>query len=376
MNILIINWRDLGNPLYGGAEIHIEKIASYLSKDHNVYFLTSKYDNRDKYEKRGNITYIHIGHELTFNFSVMKNIKGIIKNVKPDIIIEDINKVPFFTPLFTNIPILVIIPHIFGKTIFSQTNFIFASYVYLMEKPIKNIFKRSYFEVISDSTKKDLIRRGIKRERIKVIECGIDRDYEHLHRIEKSLKPQITYIGRLKKYKSVQHLIRVLPQLRKKIPDIRLVIAGKGDYENALKELAEKLQVSQLVEFKGFVSEEEKWRILRQSWVSVYPSLIEGWGIVNIEANLMKTPVVCANVAGLKDSVKNGYSGLLYEYGDINNLCSTLCEIMENNEKMNEFSDNAYNWSKNFLWEQTGKRTEKLIKHIITYIVTNKKCPL
>ena len=136
MNILIINWRDLGNPLYGGAEIHIEKIASYLSKDHNVYFLTSKYDNRNEYETKGNITYIHIGHELTFNFSVMKNIKGIIKNVKPDIIIEDINKVPFFTPLFTNIPILVIIPHIFGKTIYHQTNFIFASYVYLMEKPI------------------------------------------------------------------------------------------------------------------------------------------------------------------------------------------------------------------------------------------------
>ena len=367
MNILIINWRDLGNPLYGGAEIHIEKIASYLSKDHNVYFLTSKYDNRNEYETKGNITYIHIGHELTFNFSVMKNIKGIIKNVKPDIIIEDINKVPFFTPLFTNIPILVIIPHIFGKTIYHQTNFIFASYVYLMEKPIKNIFKRSYFEVISDSTKKDLIKRGIKKEKIKVIECGIDRDYEHLHRIEKSLKPQITYIGRLKKYKSVQHLIRVLPQLRKKIPDIRLVIAGKGDYENALKELAEKLQVSQLVEFNGFVSEEEKWKILRQSWVSAYPSLIEGWGIVNIEANLMKTPVVCANVAGLRDSVKNGYSGLLYEYGNLNNLCSTLCEIMENNEKMNEFSENAYNWSKNFVCEQTGKRTEELIRHIITY---------
>ncbi len=74
MNILIVNWRDLKNPLYGGAEIHITKIAQHLALKHNVIFLTSKYKGaKDEVEK--NVKYIHIGNEYLFNFSVFLNIK-------------------------------------------------------------------------------------------------------------------------------------------------------------------------------------------------------------------------------------------------------------------------------------------------------------
>ncbi len=363
MNILIINWRDLKNPLYGGAEIHIEKIAQYLAKKHKVYFLSSKFKNCKKIEEENSITYIRIGNELLFNYHVYAKLNSIVKKYNIDFIIEDINKIPFYSPLFVNIPVLVVIPHIFGKTIFYQTNPIFASYVYLSEKPIKYVYKNSYFEVISDSTGEDLIRRGIEKEKIKVIVCGIDKE-KYENNIEKSKEPLFVYVGRLKKYKSVQHIIYLMERVIKKMPNVKLKIVGAGDYSDALKALVKEKQLEKYIEFTGFVSEEEKIKILKQAWVSIYPSLIEGWGIVNIEANISETPVLCANVPGLRDSVKNGYSGLLYEYGNIDDMYEKLMNIIDENNFVT-FTENAKKWAMTFNWDETGRLSEEWIEFIL-----------
>lgn len=364
MNIMIINWRDMGNPLYGGAEIHMVEIAKYLALKHNVHYVTSMYKGAQKHSIEDNVHYIRIGDELTFNFSVMMRMMNLLEKIRPDIILEDINKVPFFSPLFTKKPVLAVIPHIFGKSIFNQANPLIASYVYLMEKPIKHVFRHSYYEVISQSTKQDLVKRGMKAERISVIECGVDNEFAYMRNESKFSTPVITYIGRLKKYKSIEHIIQAMPELRKQFPDIRLLIAGKGDYEGMLRDITEKAKLSDAVEFLGYISEEEKWRLLRKSWLSVYPSMIEGWGIVNIEANLMRTPVVCADVPGLRDSVKNGYSGILYKWGDISHMTEKIAHILDKDVYEN-YSENAYEWAKRFTWENTGIRTEKLIEHIL-----------
>ncbi len=369
MNILIINWRDMKNPLYGGAEIHMEKIAQYLGMENNIYYLTSMYNGADERETIDNIHYIRIGNEYLFNFAVMMNIKGLLREIQPDIILEDINKVPFYTPLFTDIPVIAVIPHIFGKTIFRQTGLIPALYVYIMEMPLKHVYRRAYYEVISQSTKEDLIRRGIDGNRIKVIECGIDRDYEYLSKIEKFESPVMVYIGRLKKYKSIEHIIETMPRLKTVFPDIRLIIAGRGDYEENLKRRTRELNVGDYVEFRGYISEDEKWELLRRAWVSVYPSLIEGWGIVNIEANLVHTPVICADVPGLRDSVKNGYSGLLYEYGNTQHMAEQIITLFDEYNYKN-YCRQAYEWSKHFNWQYTGKATEEFIQQ------TLENCPI
>ena len=362
MNILIINWRDMRNPLYGGAEIHITKIAEHLAIENNVTFLTSRYkDAEDKEENK--VKYVHIGHELTFNFAVYSNIRRIIKEYNIDLIIEDINKVPFYTPLFTKIPVLVVIPHIFGETIFKQAPFLGALYVYLSEKPIKAVYRNSYFEVISESTKDDLIRRGIDKEKIMVAECGVDfKDYPN---IKKAEYPLLVYVGRLKKYKSVDHIILAMPEILKKHKDAKLMIVGAGDYRNNLEELVKSMNLTERVVFTGYVSEQRKFEILKEGWVSVYPSLIEGWGIVNIEANSLKTPVLSANVPGLRDSVKDGFSGILYEYGNIFELASKIDYLISDKKRYEEFCGNSYKWAQNFNWSRTVSLTSDFIKKVI-----------
>ncbi len=362
-NILIVNWRELKNPLYGGAEIHITKIAEFLAKDHNVFFLSSSYVGCTDYEKNG-VKYIHFGKEYLFNFSVIFNLKRILKNYSIDLIIEDINKLPFFTPLFTKIPVFVIVPHIFGKTIFKQTNFVFGFYIYIFEKFIPFVYKNTIFEVISNSTKDDLVKRGIKPDKIFVIECGIDEKF-FTDRYTKNEFPQICYVGRLKKYKSIDHLILAFRKVKEKIRNVKLYIVGTGDYEIKLKRLVENLKLHDDVIFTGYVSEEEKIKILQESWISVYPSFIEGWGIVNIESNALSTPVISSNVMGLKDSVKDNFSGLLYEYGNIEELSEKILFLLNNKKILKNFEKNSVEWAKNFTWEKTGRESQILIENFL-----------
>ena len=104
---------------------------------------------------------------------------------------------------------------------------------------------------------------------------------------------------------------------------------------------------------------------MQKSWVFANPSFKEGWGIVNIEANSFGTPVIGSNVGGIKDSVANGKTGLLFEYGDYRGLAEKI-KILLNNKKLREqMSKNAINWAKKFTWEKASGEYFDILKEAI-----------
>ena len=366
MKILALNWRDIKNPLAGGAEVHLHEILKYMADNgHSVTQISTLFPGGAREDYIDGIRILRNGGELYFNYAVYFLVKKELSINSYDIVIDDINKIPFFSPLYIKIPVLAVIPHIFGKTIYREVDPISATYVYLSEIPIKNIYKNSFFEVISDSTKQDIVRRGIPETRVKTIVCGIDhKTYNVNPDYKKPKEKTIVYVGRIKKYKSIQHIILSMHKLLKKI-SIKLIIVGDGDYKRELEEMVGRLHLNNFVKFTGFVPQSEKVKILRESYISIYPSLIEGWGLVNIEANACGTPVVASNVPGLKDSVNNGVSGLLYKYGDIDDLTSKILHIIETPKIYEKFRQGALNWAKQFQWENTGRETLDYIEQIL-----------
>jgi glycosyltransferase involved in cell wall biosynthesis len=153
--------------------------------------------------------------------------------------------------------------------------------------------------------------------------------------------------------------------VREKISQAELKIVGSGDYLNDLKDLAERLNLSGWVQFTGFVSEEEKIKLYREAWVSVYPSLKEGWGLTNIEANACGTPVVASNVPGLRDSVLDGQTGLLFRYGDINDLADKLIRVLSDRGFSKQLSRKGEEWAKNFSWDKTAEKVEMLLEQVV-----------
>ncbi len=365
MNILSVNWRDPLNPLAGGAEVHLwENLIRLHKKGHNVTLISTGFKGSSKESVIDGIRILRTGQEWNFNYVAPFLIRKTLVSNNYDVLIEDINKIPFFSPLYVDIPIMGIVPHIFGKTIFYQTNPIFASYVYMWELPLTKVYKNIPFLVISPSTRDDMINRGFPSENIKVVYCGIDHEsYYYDENIKRFKNPTILYVGRLKKYKSVQHIIESLAFIKKEIPNVKLLIVGEGDYKKELIKLVKKLNLEKHVEFTGFVTHEKKVEYLRKSHISVYPSLIEGWGLVNIEAAACGTPVIASNVSGLKDSVKDGETGYLYEYGNTKDLADKLIRILKNVNKKeyDMLVKKSLLWAQEYTWENSAEEMEKMI---------------
>jgi glycosyltransferase involved in cell wall biosynthesis len=368
LNILALNWEDLSNPQAGGAEVHLQEILKRIARrGHKVTLLCSGWPQCEPTEEIDGIRIVRKGSRFNFNFVAPFALKGLLREQSWDVMIEDINKIPFFSPLFHRLPLLVVVPHLFSDSVFKEINFVLGTYIYLSEKPIPWIYKGCEFMVISDSTKEDLIRRGLPPDDIHVIHCGIDhRLYHPDPSVRKDPVPTVIYLGRLKKYKSIDHLLNAFSLVLKRIPQVRLVVVGEGDFKGNLISLANRLGIKDNVEFTGFVDMMEKVRRLQKAWVAVCPSFKEGWGLTNVEANACGTPVVASNVPGLKDSVVNGKTGILYEYGNVQELSDCLTRILSDADYREELRRGGLTWAEGFSWDEAAEKTFELMEQIAT----------
>ena len=137
--------------------------------------------------------------------------------------------------------------------------------------------------------------------------------------------PTFSYIGRLKRYKGVDIVMRAFARLGH--PEAVLEIAGAGDFRPRLEALAHALDLGGRVRFLGFVTEAEKLALLRRSWSVALASPKEGWGLTNVEAAACGTPVVASNSPGIRESVMDGVTGFLAPHGDVDALAAAIDDL-------------------------------------------------
>lgn len=367
MRILAVNWQDPKNPFAGGAEVHLwENLKRFVTAGHSVTLICSQFEGGESEDSYDGVRILRKGGRSYFNFVAPGMIRTELKKNPYDIIIEDINKIPFYTPIYTSIPILVVIPHLFATTVFREINFVLGSYIYLAEQPIRFFFRKFPYCVISESTRTDLTKRGIPPENIKVIECGIDHAvYCPVESVRKYSQPTALYLGRVKKYKSVQHLLRAWPRVLERVPNAKLQIVGDGDYLPTLRKMASDSGISDSVELPGFVKAESKIERLRKAYCVIYPSLKEGWGLTNIEANACGTLAVAADSPGLRDSVSDGVSGTLFPYGDIDRLTETIVKVFEDEDYRKNLEKGALEWAARFDWDSSAEKMLSLMHDVV-----------
>jgi glycosyltransferase involved in cell wall biosynthesis len=364
MRILAVNWRDIKNPEAGGAEIHLHEILKRLAhKGHEIILISSKYNGCKDQEIIDGIKIIRIGNKYLFNFIFFWHYITKFRNKDFDVIIDDVSKIPLCIPFYLRKkPVMAIVHHIHGKTLFRELPLFMALYIYLTERLLIPIFyNKSVIVTVSESTKNELIELGISSKNIRVIYNGVD---DKFIPGDKSDAPIILYFGRVKKYKRLDHLIRAFKLVKGRIPKAQLIVAGKGDNYKELITLSKELGISDSINFVGEVSEEEKVKLLQKAWVFVTTSEKEGWGITVVEANACGTPVVSYDVHGLRDSVKHGYNGLLVEDGNVEALTETILGLLENNSLRDELSKNAIEWAKQFSWDRSAEEFERVLKSL------------
>jgi len=368
MRILVLNWQDGTNPQAGGAEVHLHEVFSRIVKmGHEVTLYCSAFPGARAEEVLNGIHIIREGGRYLFNFRVPIQYLFRFRHESYDIVVDDMNKIPFFTPLYVRKPLYVITHHLFEKSIFREASWPIAAYVYLMEKAGFALCRRRNipFIVGSPSTKEELTERGFPSSQVDIINYCVDHETHHPTGIQRSAKPLVGYFGRLKKYKSIDHLLRAFARVLKAMPDVRLIVVGDVDYRKELEQLTEDLGIGGAVRFTGFVDEKEKVRLLQEAWFLVNPSAKEGWGLTVIEANACKTTVVASNVPGLRDAVRDGETGLLYEYGNIQELSDKMLLLLNDGRLREQLATSAYAWSLEFDWQVVAGQTVKLFEEHI-----------
>ena len=366
MKILVLNWQDRTHPFAGGAETHLHEIFSRIAaRGHSVTLYCSHFPNAPREEMVDGLRVIREGQRNTFNACVPWRYLRRFQHEDYDVVVDDVNKIPFYTPLYVRKPLLVLAHHLFGKSIFVEAGVLAGLYVYASEWLLNHVYKHTPLTVVSESTAHEFVARGFDNSAISIIHNCITQSAFPFALGAKPHRPTIGYLGRLKRYKSVHHLIQAFAKVREHLPDAELRIMGKGDAEKELRQIAHQLGVQDSVKFLGYVAEHEKARYLGQLHCMVNPSMKEGWGIINIEANACGTPVISANSPGLRDSVSHNESGLLYEYGNIEELSATLLEVLENHALRERLSLGAIRFARQFDWDNAAEQMLERLHSVI-----------
>lgn len=355
------------NPEAGGAEVHLHEILSHLVRwGHQATQISAGFDGCSQEDTIDGIRVLRRGHWFDANLTLPIFARRHMKHNSYDVVIEDINKLPFFMPLYTDTPVVPVIPHLFGSTAFRETNPLIASYVYMMERFIPVFFRRNRFIVISPSTKDDLAGRGISPDRIDVVLCGLDHSLYRNLELERFERPTIVHLGRLRKYKSVDVALRAMRIVREQVPDVRLVIIGDGPHKERLEREAVRLDLDRTVEFKGFMGSEELVEFLNRSHILFNPSPKEGWGLTVVEANACGVPVVASDRPGLRDSVWDGETGFLVPYGDEEAFARKAITLFRDGDLWLRMSRSAIERVGELTWERCARGMEELLEGIIS----------
>jgi glycosyltransferase involved in cell wall biosynthesis len=357
--LLIINWRDTRNPEAGGAETYYHEIFRRLAaRGFDVTVLAHAYAGGADHEDVDGLHVVRRGSRSLFNYAVIPFLRA--HQHEFDLVIEDLNKIPFLTPLYVRRPRLHMVMHFFGSAIFREALLPLAAYVYGMEKLVPLAYRRERFVAISPSTRDEIVRSVGRGASVDVVEPGIDTTFFR-PTLAKSTQVTLLAVTRLKKYKNVQFLIGALPTLRREAGDVALVVAGSGDYRPELERLARARGVSDHVRFEGYVTEERKRDLMSSATLFVNPSAKEGWGITTIEANACGTVSLASDVAGLRDSVRDGETGLLFAYGDQSAFVAQAARVLKQHALRRQMETQAAAFAATFCWDAMSRRMEKVI---------------
>ena len=218
----------------------------------------------------------------------------------------------------------------------------------------------------SNYTKENLRHAGLDLNNIITIRNGVDLAKYRNIKVEKFEEPTICAISRLVKYKRVDDLIKAVNIIKKDIPNIKLKIIGTGPEEANLKKLVSKLNLGDNIEFLVFVeNHDDVIRILKASHVFALPSIVEGFGMVVIEAMAAGIPYVASDIPPIRETTNSGIGGLLFEPVNSEDLALKIQELLRDESLRKTLMKDVNKHIKEYDWSIIAHEVESLYEKLI-----------
>jgi glycosyltransferase involved in cell wall biosynthesis len=360
--ILFLNWRDLANPAAGGAEAYAEQIARRFARAGALLTLfTSRYEDAPPYDWANGYLVVREGGRFGVYRAAARHLRRY--GHRYDAIVDFQNGIPFFAPLWApaSAAVICVVHHVHQAQFDMYFRWPLNHVGRLLEgRATRRVYRGRLFVAVSPSTRAEMRRQLGLREPVQIVPNGIAS--MPINRPPRSPNPTIAVVTRLTPHKQLHHLVQALPDLVRRWPDLHVDIAGTGPARDSLLAQVHQLGLERAVTLPGRVSEQTKSDLLSRAWLTVAPSLAEGWGLTVLEANALGTPAVAYDVPGLRDAVRDGRTGWLVPPGSgLSTALMGALEELEQPLRRQFFADQAQAWAARFTWDASADRFARVL---------------
>ena len=380
MRVLVLNWFDWTHPLWGGAEVYLRETCTRLVKrGHEVTLIASVYEGSVPDQIIDGVRVLRRGRFWTYHIELPWHVAWLQRNEAAaathctwDVVLEYTNKVPLLSPVWAPAPVVAMAHHLWGTSIFSESPWPIAVAVWASEFFLPVAYSKIPWVAVSESTSADLVAHGIPRSCIAIATNGVDRQAgfdassaASISGVEGPLR--VVWVGRIRRYKRVDVLLRAFAVLIARVPDVYLDVIGDGPEMGPLSDLAKSLNLGpSSVAFHGQVDETTKWNLLTKASVLVQPSMKEGWGRTVLEAGIIGIPCVASDVPGLRDAVIHDQTGLLVPAGDVECLVDALILLLGDPLLRHRLGQEARRFAESHTWDRAADVLESVLRDAST----------
>ncbi|MCW2688130.1 MAG: hypothetical protein JWR37_3020 [Mycobacterium sp.] len=370
--VLLLCWRDTGHPQGGGSETYLQRIGAQLAASGvAVTMRTARYRGAPR---RGVVDGVRIsrgGGRYTvylWAFVALAAARiglGPLRHVRPDVVIDTQNGMPFFARLVARAPVAVLVHHCHREQ-WPVAGRIVGRIGWLIESVLSpRVHRRDQYVTVSLPSARDLADLGVDSGRIAVVRNGLDAAPPQTLTAPRSATPRVVVLSRLVPHKQIEDAMAAAAALRSRIPGLHLDVVGGGWWHQRLLDYAARLGIADAVTFHGHVDDITKHHVLQRSWVHLLPSRKEGWGLAVTEAAQHAVPTIgYRSSGGLTDSIVDGVTGLLVD--DRPELVTRLEQLLTDHVLRDQLGAKAQARSGEFSWQQSSDAMRSVLESVHT----------
>nr|WP_184939261.1 glycosyltransferase family 4 protein [Planomonospora venezuelensis] len=370
VRVAVLNFREPRQSVAGGAEEYAWQVSRYLlAQGATVDFVTSREPGQAASERLDGIALHRMGNRYLVYLLVPLWL--LFRRRSFDVVIDSMNGIPFFSPLVVRrrTPVICLVHHVHDRQFYAFFPAWLARIGCFVEGPVARLlYRRCTTVTVSESSRNDLRARLRWLAPIQVVPNG-GSAARPVARQAADGDPAVVYLGRLVGHKRVERVIALAADLRERRPGLHVHVVGRGPESEFLAAFAAGSGVADRVHLHGFLSEPEKNAVLGSALLNVTASEFEGWGLTVIEAAAFGVPTVAYDVAGLRDSVRDGVTGWLVREGE-----SLSCTVdraigeLADPVRRAEIQQACRSWAGEFTWGRTGATITGLITAELTAV--------
>ena len=354
-SVRFVAWRDLDDPEAGGSELHAHRVATlWAAAGIDVDFRTSAVPG-------GTRTVLRDGYRVTrrsgryavFPSAAAEGLGG--GRHRGEGLVEVWNGMPFFSPLWYRGPRITFLHHVHAEMWRMVLPDGLARLGELVERRLAPpLYRRTRVVTLSQSAKDEIVSMlRLPAEGVTVAPPGVEPRFSPGG--TRSATPLVVAVGRLVPVKRFDLLIEALVRARTVVPDLEAVIVGEGYERGALEALRRHHRAEGWLSLPGRASDDELLDWYRQAWVVASTSQREGWGMTLTEAGACGTPAVATDIAGHRDAVLDGRTGLLVDGTDA--VAAAIAEVLSDAGLRARLGRGAIERSRWFTWQATARTT-------------------